>query len=216
MQINLAKYPPETAKILHCNIFWFFLCDKDFVLRTIIEGSVNLDKFPTSRVCQLAKKFKSSKATAQHIKQVAGDLQATLINVMRHQRADLPTNRHNKKRRPTSRPKQYKGPKNSASNQVKKSYDNKKPHRAPDHCNKCGDTIHAQGFQCPAKKYQCKVCNKYGHFSSLCYQKKTLVHHKNSHRNPTVHQLHGGPMYAQDSANHCYSEEPSSDESFCL
>ena len=31
-----------------------------------------------------------------------------------------------------------------------------------------------------------------------------------------MHQLHAGPMYAQDSANHCYSKESSSDESFCL
>ena len=73
-----------------------------------------------------------------------------------------------------------------------------------------------QGFQCPAKKYQCKVCNKYGHFSSLCYQKKTQMHHKNGHRNPKAHQLHASPMYAQDSANHCYCKESSSDESFCL
>ena len=76
--------------------------------------------------------------------------------------------------------------------------------------------MHTQGFQCPAKKYQCKVCNKYGHFSSLIYQKKTQVHHKNSCRNPKVHQLHAGPMYAQGSANHCYSKESSPDESFCL
>ena len=24
-QVNLAKYPPETSKILHRDIFWFFL-----------------------------------------------------------------------------------------------------------------------------------------------------------------------------------------------
>ena len=64
--------------------------------------------------------------------------------------------------------------------------------------------------------YQCKVCNKYGHFSSLCYQKKTQLHQMNGHRNPTVHQLHAHPMYAQDSAKHCDSKESSSDESFCL
>ena len=151
-----------------------------------------------------------------HIKQVASDLQATPINLMQHQRTELPTNRHNKKGRPTGRPKQHKTTKNSASNQVKKSYDNRKPHRATDCCNKCGDPIHVQGFQCPAKKYQCKVCNKYGHFSSLCYQKKPQVHHKNSCRNPKIHQLHAGPMYTQDSANHYYSKESSSDESFCL
>ena len=84
-QVNLTKYPPETVKILHQDIFWF-LCDEDFVSRTITEGSVDLDKFPASRVCQLAKKFESSKATVHHIKQVAGDLQATQITLMRHQR----------------------------------------------------------------------------------------------------------------------------------
>ena len=166
-----------------------------------MEGSIDLDKFPASRVQQLVKKSER-------------DPQATQMNVMRHQRTELPTNRHSKKRRPTGRPKQYKATKNSASNQVRKSYDNKKPHRATDHCNKCSDSIHVQGFQCPVKKYQCKVCNKYGHFSSLCYQKKTQVHHKNSCRNPKVHQLHAGPMYAQDSANHCHSKASSSEESF--
>ena len=80
MQVNLAKYPPETEKILHCNIFWFFLHDEDFVSRTITEGSVDLDKFPNSRVCQQVKKFESSKTSAHHIKQVAADLQATQIN----------------------------------------------------------------------------------------------------------------------------------------
>ena len=57
VQVNLAKYPPETVKILHRDIFWFFLHDEDFVSRTITEGSVDLDKFPTSRVGQLVKKF---------------------------------------------------------------------------------------------------------------------------------------------------------------
>ena len=49
-QVNLAKYPPETAKILHRGIFWFFLKDEDFVSRTISDGSIDLDKFPASRV----------------------------------------------------------------------------------------------------------------------------------------------------------------------
>ena len=76
-QINLAKYPPETAKILHRDIFWFYLHDEDFVSKTINEGSVDLDKFPASKVCQLAKKYESSKGTARHIKQVAGEMPAT-------------------------------------------------------------------------------------------------------------------------------------------
>ena len=97
-QVNLAKYPPETAKILHMVIFWFFLKDEDFVSRTISDGSVNLDKFPASRVHQLAKKYESSKATVRHLKQVSEEPQATQINLLHHQRTKLPQHRYKKKR----------------------------------------------------------------------------------------------------------------------
>ena len=96
-QVNLAKYPPETAKILHRDILWFFLKDEDIVSRTISDGSVNLDKFPASRVWQLAKTLESSKATVRHIKQVSGEPQATQINLLRHQRTELPQHRYKKK-----------------------------------------------------------------------------------------------------------------------
>ena len=85
VQVNLTKYPPETAKILHHDTFWFFLHDDDFISRTITEGSIDLDKFPASRVQQLVKRFESSKAIVHHMKQVAGDPQATQINLMCHQ-----------------------------------------------------------------------------------------------------------------------------------
>ena len=49
-QVNLAKYPPETAKILQRDIFWFFLRDEEFVSKTISDGSVDLEKFPASKV----------------------------------------------------------------------------------------------------------------------------------------------------------------------
>ena len=84
-QINLARYPPETAKILHKDIFWFFLHDEEFVSKAINDGNVDLDKFPTSKVRQLAKRMESYKATAHHVKQVAGDTQAAQINLLRHQ-----------------------------------------------------------------------------------------------------------------------------------
>ena len=73
-QVSLAKYPPEMAKILHHDIFWFFMKDEDFITKTINEGNGDIQKFPASKVCQLAKKMESSKATAKHIRQVAGDL----------------------------------------------------------------------------------------------------------------------------------------------
>ena len=75
-QVNLAKYPTETAKILHHDIFWFFMRNEDFVMKTINEGNVDIQKFPAIKVHQLAKKMESSKATAKHIQQVAGDIRS--------------------------------------------------------------------------------------------------------------------------------------------
>ena len=49
-QVNLAKYPPETATILHRDIFWFFMKDEDLVTKTINEGNVDIQKFPASKV----------------------------------------------------------------------------------------------------------------------------------------------------------------------
>ena len=89
-QVNMAKYPLETAKILHRDIFWFFMKDEDFVTKTINEGNVNIQKFPASKVPQLAKKMESSKATAKHIQQVARDLLAAQIQLMQHQHTELP------------------------------------------------------------------------------------------------------------------------------
>ena len=218
MQINLTKYPPTTVKILHQDIFWFFLQDGNFVSRTITEGSVDLDKFPASRVRQLVKKLESSKATACHIKQVAGDPQVTQINLLWHQRMKPQTTRHNKKRRPVSKQRQsyHKIPENQTTGQVKKHYDNKIVHKSKDRCNKCGDSTHIKGFHCLAKNYQCKVYHKYGHFSSLCYHKKNQAHHESNLRIPMAHQLNTGPVYVHDSSICSHSKESSSDESFCL
>ena len=71
--VSLAKYPQETASILHQDIFWFFLKDEEFVSKTINDSNMDLEKFPASKVRQLAKKMESSKSTARHIKQVASD-----------------------------------------------------------------------------------------------------------------------------------------------
>ena len=56
-QVNLAKYPPETAKILQRDIFWFFLHNKEFVSKTISDGSVDLGEVPRKQgetACQKA------------------------------------------------------------------------------------------------------------------------------------------------------------------
>ena len=49
-QVNLAKYSLETTKILHRDIFCFFMKEEDFVTKTINEGNVDIQKFPASKV----------------------------------------------------------------------------------------------------------------------------------------------------------------------
>ena len=81
-QVALAKYPPETAQILQRDIFWFFLNDESLVSGTLNEGHVELNTFPASTVCQLAKKFESPQATAKHIKQMTRDPQVVPVNLL--------------------------------------------------------------------------------------------------------------------------------------
>ena len=68
-QVSLAKYPPETASILHQDKFCFFLKDEEFVFKTINDSNRDLEKIPVNKDRQLAKKMES-----HHIKQVASDL----------------------------------------------------------------------------------------------------------------------------------------------
>ena len=41
----------------------------------------------------------------------------------------------------------------------------------PNICKCCGDTRHRPGFNCPTSRFQCKKCQKYGHFTSKCLTK---------------------------------------------
>ena len=208
--INLAKYPPETAKILHKDIFWFFLHDEEFVSKTINEGSVNLDKFTASKVHQLTKKYESSKATVRHIKQVAGQMQATQIHLMRHQCTELPHGKY-KKQKPQAKQRsiQNKSTEQKQASFNKKFFDPRGAYKQKDRCSKCGDSTHLEGFTCPAK---CKSCHKFGHFTSLCFMKgqQKQVYHKN--HKPKAHQLTAGTVQAYDSQ----SDSEDSDNSFCL
>ena len=87
-------------------------------------------------------------------------------------------------------------------------------HKNKDRCSKCGNSTHVEGFQCPAKKFQCKACQKFGHFSSVCYQKKQAPF---TSRRPKALQLQAGTVYAQEKALCGQSKDySSSDDSFCL
>ena len=134
---------------------------------------------------------------------------------MRHQHTDLLASRH-KKRKSFVKP----GPpscKNDTSdrqNNYKKNIDAKNAYKNKDRCQKCGDSNHIKGFWCPAKKFQCKSCHKYGHFTSLSYQRKQASFKS---RKPKAHMLQAGAVHACDKSICDHSEDCSfSDESFCL
>ena len=139
--------------------------------------------------------MESSKATACHIKQVAGDPQAAQINLLQHQCTELPAGKYKKRNSSIkSRQSNYKqhGSENSqVQSQHKKWFDVKHAHHSKDRCSKCGDSVHVEGFQCPPKKFQCTACHKFGHFTSLYYQKKQAPFKP---RKPKAHQLQTGAV----------------------
>ena len=156
-------------------------------------------------------------ATARHIRQVAGDPQAAQVNLMHQQCTELSSGR-NKKRKQGFKLKQshQKNTEQSASGEFKRSFLPKLVLKYKNRCPKCGDSAHLEGFQCPAKKFQCKACQKFGHFSSLCYQKNQQKQAPYKSRKPKAHQLKVGVLYVQDNSISGQSEDSSSEDSFCL
>ena len=153
--------------------------------------------------------------TARHIKQVASDLKVAQINLMRHKCTDLPSSKYKKKKSFVKpRPPSHKNDTSDRQHSYKKSFDAKNVYRNEERCQKCGDANHIEGFQCPAKKFQCKSCHKYGHFPSLCYQKKQASF---KHRKPKSHMLQAGAVYACDKSICSHPADcSSSNDSFCL
>ena len=195
-------------------IYFGFSCGRRTLFqKTINEESVDLNMFQASKVHQLARKYESSKATARHTNQVAGEMQATQIHLMRHQCTELSNGKY-KKQKPQAkpRPKQNKNVEQKQPSQHEKSFDQRSVHKLKERCSECGDSTHLEGFQCPAKCYQCKACQKFGHFTSLCFIKNQQ---KQAYHKPCkckAHQLTAGTIQAYDSQ----SESESSDDYFCL
>ena len=100
---------------------------------------------------------------------------------------------------------------------VQKTPNMPRPEARSEKCNRCGDTPHAKGFQCQARRFQCKICHKFGHFTSVCFQKSQGQHSSNSFhaRKPKAQQLHVGALYTlHDAGSSEYDSGP--EENFCL
>ena len=86
-----------------------------------------------------------------------------------------------------------------------------------DKCTRCGDTLHAKVFQCPARKFQCKICHKFHHISPQYVTKRasSLQTHLKQ-ENPKEQQLCTGALYTHHDADRSGSELSHNEESFCL
>ena len=167
---------------------------------------MDLDRFPASKEHQLAKKYESSKVTVRHIKQVAGEMQATQIHLMRHQHTELPHGKYKKQKPQTKpRPTQNKNTDQRQASYNRKSFDARGAYRQKNRCSKCGDSTHLEGFTCPTKKYQCNKLYKF-----VINLGTSPAYHKN--HKPKAHQLTAGTIQAYDSQ----SDSEDSDISFCL
>ena len=204
--ISLCEYPEETAAILTRDIFWFFMADNEFIAKTINEGNTDLEQYPAAKVQQMAKKLESSKATAKHIKQHTSSTQgATQVNVLQHNHTSLLP----KKKKGSKRPNPSTGTKWQQPHQHKQVNQHTPLPSAknPNQCTRCGDSPHAQGFNCLAKKYQCKHCTKIGHFTKMCFTKPAHLQLQQYHRGKPkqAHQIvvpeHHNKLQHQNTCN---------------
>ena len=159
MQVSLAKYPQETAKILHRDIFWFSWMMRNLFLKPSLIVILTSTSFLQVKWNNLPRKWKVPKL-AKHIKQVVSDPQTAQIHLMCHQCTELPPSmsqrkqkKHYKSRQDTSK-QHYHNKEKQRGPPVYKKYE---AHERPDRCKKCGDSQHVEGFRYPASKYQCKI-----------------------------------------------------------
>ena len=103
----------------------------------------------------MAKKLESSKSTAKHIKHVSSETQATQVNLLRHQRTELPPSKFQRKKRKAFRSKQtnHKYQQEERQDEREPQVQRKFKHvqtSQEDRCTRCGDTPYIEGFRCPA------------------------------------------------------------------
>ena len=187
--------------------------------KTINDSNIDLETFTASKVRQISKKLESSRSTARHIKQMSSELQATQVNLLRHQRTGIPPNKSKQKQfsnKSRAQNVRYSSKTNQQQVLYKKKFNPRQILNCDDRCHKCGDSKHLEGFQCSAHKYPCSNCHRFGHFSSLCHKKQESFKNTSS-RSPKAHQLRCGEVCMPDNSICSQSgDNTSSNESFCL
>ena len=136
---------------------------------------------------------------------------------MHHQCTQLPTGNFPRRKSNSTSGQKLQNHKMQDVPMMQKTPNMPQPEARSKKCNRCGDTPHAKGFQCQARRFQCKICHKFGHFTSVCFQKSQGQHSSNSFhaRKLKAQQLHVGALYTlQDAGSSEYDSDP--EENFCL
>ena len=186
-QLTMCNYENETETVLQRDIFLFGLTDQVFISKIISEESPDVT---AATIRQKLKKLEAGRATAKYIKgtnATSKDATADSVNQIHKQgnpkakgqkRKGWPKDSHshsqNHPAKKPFKPNPHYGQPHVQKQQAQGQKQQKpKSHQTfnPDICKRCGDTRHRQGFNCPASKYQCKKCHKYGHFTSKCLTK---------------------------------------------
>ena len=149
---------------------------QDFLAMCLPETS---NAWTAARIRQIAKKPESSTATTKHSK---SQLQAKIYQ-LRHERANLPQHKKRKARTGSSYTKltifklrqvsQNKTtchhlPKDSSRN-YKLPWDFATITRSCQNCNKCGNTKHRRGFNCPTAGVSARIAKRHGYLISTCF-----------------------------------------------
>ena len=127
----------------------FFLRDEEFGPKTINDSNIDPEKFPAHKVRQLVKKLESSKSTARHIQQMSSEPQVTLVNLLRHQRTEIPPNKSKQKQFKNNKPRPQSMGYSSETNQQQaqyKKFNSRQILNSDDRYHKCGDSKHIEGF----------------------------------------------------------------------
>ena len=180
-QLTMCNYESDMESVLQRDIFLFGLNDQAFISKIIGEESPDVT---AATIRQKLKKLEAGRATAKYIKgtnMTGKDPSTEGVNQVHKQakqqakgqkRKGWSKDSHHSQNHPAK--KQFKP---NPQHGQPRAYGNKqqKPKSQqpgdPSTCKHCGDTRHRQGFNCPATKYQCRKCHKYGHFTSKCLTK---------------------------------------------
>ena len=178
----MCNYKAEIESVPKHDIFLFSLSDQTFILKIINEESPDVT---AATIRHKLKMLEAGRTTAKYIKGTSTiGKDPTVEGVNQVQKQGNPKGKGQKRKgwhkdshqhsqsHPTKKPFKPNPQQGQPHGQGQKQQKPKSQASFdPNICKCCGDTRHRPGFNCAASKFQCKKCQKYGHFTSKCLTK---------------------------------------------